>query len=139
MLELIRTKSLLCAPFLVCICQYLFNDRWVDPRLLAFLAPLFLLLLLGQAAVFFATLVLYFRLAYKMEIPFHDWEHGSIFGIVQHGGILPSLCGKYLHNKHLYHIDSPWHDGCYFNWRVPHQIYENYFESSSSSNLYVGI
>jgi hypothetical protein len=46
-------------------------------------------------------------------------KHGSIFGIGQHGGILPSLCDKRLHNKHLDHIDSPWHDGCYLNYRVP--------------------
>jgi hypothetical protein len=66
-------------------------------------------------------------------------KHGLIFGIGQHGDILSSLCNKILHNKHLYHIDSPWHDGCYLNWCCSHQIYENYFESSSSSDLDVGI
>ena len=46
-------------------------------------------------------------------------KHGFIFGIGQHGKILSSLCGKHLPNKHLYHIDSPWHDGCYLNYGMP--------------------
>jgi hypothetical protein len=72
-------------------------------------------------AVFFcATLVLYF-FVWLTKWRSHSMigKHGSIFGIGQHGGILPPLRVKSLHNKHLYHIDSPWHDGCYLNWRVP--------------------
>lgn len=46
-------------------------------------------------------------------------KHGSIFGIGRHGGILPSLCTKHLHNKYLYHIDSSWHDGCYPDYGMP--------------------
>jgi hypothetical protein len=46
-------------------------------------------------------------------------KHGLIFGIGQHRGILSSLCDKRLYNKHLYHIDSPWHNGCYLNYGMP--------------------
>jgi hypothetical protein len=42
-----------------------------------------------------------------------------IFGIGQHGEILSYLRGKHLPNKHLYHIDSPWHNGCYLNYGMP--------------------
>ena len=86
-----------------------FNCRRVDPRLLAFLA------------VFLHTLVLY-SFVWLTKWRFHSMigKHGCIFGIGQHGGIPSSLCDKLLHNKHLYHgLNSPWHDGCYFYWRVP--------------------
>ena len=66
-------------------------------------------------------------------------KHGLIFGIGRHRGILSSLCDKRLHNKYLDHIYSPWHNGCYLNGCCPHKIYENYFESSSSSNLDVDL
>jgi hypothetical protein len=66
-------------------------------------------------------------------------KHAVIFGIGQYGGGLLSLCIKDLHDKSLYHIDSPWHDGCYIDWRVPSPGYETYFNSYSSSSLYVGI
>jgi hypothetical protein len=56
------------------------------PRLLAFLAPLFSLLLLGQVAVFLCNpRSVSFRLATKWTSHSMIGKHGSIFGIGQHG------------------------------------------------------
>ena len=108
-------------------------------QLLAFLARSARSFFLVRWRFFCNPRFVFFRLAHKMRFHSMIGKHGLIFGIGQHGGVLSSLCDKRLHNKHLDRIYSPWHDGCSLNWCCPHQIYENYFDSSSSSNLDVGI
>ncbi len=54
-----------------------------------------------------------------MEIPFPHWEMWLHFRNRSARRILPSPCDKHLHNKHLYHTYSPWHDGCYVNRSPP--------------------